>query len=334
MSPKSLQTYFLAALMIPPLAGWPAADATAAPPLLQTVVVSGEQPGPGLWKVSRDGHVLWILGTVSPLPKRMVWRTDLIERTIAQSQEMLSPPQVEVRIGGGWLRGLLLLPSALGVRKNPNGEPLSAQVSAELYARWLVLKNKYMPFTRNVESWRPLFAAAELYGRAIRRIGLTEESAISRAVAKLAKRHDVPRTVVRIEVELDDPKSAIREFSATALEDSECFAKTLSRLESDLRTMAALANAWAIGDIAALRELPRTDPRPACLQAVLGAGALQRRGFDTLPQRLRTVWLTAAETALAKNSQSFATLSMGQILADDGYLAELKRRGYAIEPPE
>ena len=35
------------------------------------VVVSGEQPGPGLWRVEKDGHVMWVLGTQSPLPEHM-----------------------------------------------------------------------------------------------------------------------------------------------------------------------------------------------------------------------------------------------------------------------
>ena len=37
------------------------------------VVVSGLQPGPRLWKVSRDGRVMWVLGTMSPLPKGLDW---------------------------------------------------------------------------------------------------------------------------------------------------------------------------------------------------------------------------------------------------------------------
>jgi hypothetical protein len=38
---------------------------------LETLVVTGVQPGPGLWRVSHEGNVLWILGTVSSLPAKM-----------------------------------------------------------------------------------------------------------------------------------------------------------------------------------------------------------------------------------------------------------------------
>jgi hypothetical protein len=46
---------------------------------LEEVLVTGQQPGPGLWKVTRpddaNGHVLWILGNHSPLPKKLSWRS-------------------------------------------------------------------------------------------------------------------------------------------------------------------------------------------------------------------------------------------------------------------
>ena len=50
---------------------------------LPTIVVSGEQPGPGLWKVTSGDHVLWILGTLSPLPKNMHWQPKDVEAAIA-----------------------------------------------------------------------------------------------------------------------------------------------------------------------------------------------------------------------------------------------------------
>ena len=77
----------LATLFIPVLAS--AQEVMPAPsgsiPLLAPVTVSGVQPGPGLWKVSRGDHVLWLLGTTSALPANMQWRSDEVER-IAQER--------------------------------------------------------------------------------------------------------------------------------------------------------------------------------------------------------------------------------------------------------
>ena len=118
-----------------------AQDATAPAPAgataeLPTIVVSGEQPGPGLWKVSSSDHVLWILGTLSPLPKGMAWRSAEVEETIAQSQVVLNPPRLNVHTDVGFFGKLTLLPSLVGVRDNPDHATLKQVVPPELYARW------------------------------------------------------------------------------------------------------------------------------------------------------------------------------------------------------
>ena len=65
----------------------------AQPAILEEVVVSGAQPGPGLWHVERDGHELWILGTLTPLPRRMQWVADEVQATVARSKEVVLGPQ-------------------------------------------------------------------------------------------------------------------------------------------------------------------------------------------------------------------------------------------------
>lgn len=59
---------------------------------MDAVVVSGVQPGPDMWKVSKAGHVLWVLGVQSPLPRKMQWHSPEVEAAIAQSQEVLNQP--------------------------------------------------------------------------------------------------------------------------------------------------------------------------------------------------------------------------------------------------
>ena len=61
-----------------------------------TVVVTGEQPGPGLWLVRKGGHDLWILGTLNPLPAGMQWQSAQIEQVIANAQEVIRPPRVDL----------------------------------------------------------------------------------------------------------------------------------------------------------------------------------------------------------------------------------------------
>src|SRR5690242_6990029 len=96
---------------------------TAAPPdAIDEIVVSGEQPGPGLWKVTKGDHVLWILGTLSPLPKRMTWRSGEVEKVVARAKEVIGQEQVIANVG--FFRGITLLPSLLRARYNPDGAVL------------------------------------------------------------------------------------------------------------------------------------------------------------------------------------------------------------------
>lgn len=324
----------LAAAADAPVAGELPAVEAEGPARLEEVVVSGDQPGPGLWRVEHGDNTLWILGTINPVPKRMRWKSEEVEALIAESQEVLRPPSVDASTDIGRFRSMLLLPSLLKARNNPDGASLVEVLPADLYARWLPLREKYLGRGRAVEKRRPIFAAAALYRRAIRRSGLDNASPVGDAVEKAAKRHRVPLVQPTLAVKIENPKALIQEFSRGVLDDTACFARTLERLEIELGVMRARANAWAMGDLEALRELPHSDPAAACVDAVLGAEALQRRGFDDLPERLQALWLEAAERALANNRQTFAILPMRELLEPEGHLAALKARGYRVEAPE
>ena len=102
----------------------------------ETILVAGQRPGPGLWKVSKGDHVLWVFGTYSPLPKKMEWRSKEVEAILAQSQEYLRPPGATTDVG--FLRQMTLLPFAIGFKKNPDGAELKDLLPEPVYARWPV----------------------------------------------------------------------------------------------------------------------------------------------------------------------------------------------------
>lgn len=311
-----------------------AASTPADPPrMLDTVLVSGARTGPGLWQVRKGEHVLWVLGTQSPLPRRMDWLSDEVTAAVARSQAVLAAPAVDFE-GIGAVRGLFLLPSLLKARRNPDQQSLQDVLPAELYARWSVLKAKYMPRKNKVEEWRPIFAAGELYGEAIESIGLSRKDIVWPVVRKAAKKHDVPIVEPEVVIDIEAPRDAIREFAASGIDDTLCFEKTLDRLETDLGTMKARANAWADGNIDALRALPFADQGSACRDAILSATVTQKVGMQDLPERVRAAWLQHAEAALDTNASTVAVLSIARMFGDDGYLTALQARGYEVIEPE
>ena len=301
--------------------------------VLDTVVVSGTQPGPGLWRVSREGREFWILGTLAPLPRRMQWAADEVEATIARSGEVVLPPTADLDWKGGALRGVFLIPAALGARNNPDDQTLAEVLPAADYARWTPLKARYIGRSHAVEKRRPLFAAWKLYEEALDSVGLSVRVPVSKVVERAAKRHDVPLTRPEVRIVLDKPGATLKDFARTPLDDLECFRRTLSQVESDLGTLQQRANAWAVGDLELLRSMPFTDATRACLDAVFDTGFAQRSGMDDLEARLRAQWLQAVEAALARHATSFGMLPITLLLRDDGWLAELRERGYVVETP-
>lgn len=318
----------------------PSPTSTVAPPpvpadvpLLAPVVVSGVVPGPGLWKVSKNGHVLWVLGTLSPLPGNMQWESHDVQQVLAQSKQVLLEPKIKLKADIGFFGKLFLLPSAYGARKNPDGKTLDQVMDAPTYARWLALKQKYIGDDRGIERWRPLFAAQELYKKALKANGLSNDGGVPGAVAALAKNDGVLETPVQYRVEIQHPRDALKAFKAAAPSDMECFSRTLDAVEHDLPAMAARANAWATGDLDALRAQPDSHRRDACVSAITDAGFAHQLGLADVPAQLEATWLAAARDALARNGTSFAMLPMDELLSPDGYVNRLKAEGYAVEAP-
>jgi hypothetical protein len=331
----------LAAALAVSLAGGPARASTlpetelAAGEVIEEVLVTGQQPGPGLWKVTRPGdprgHVLWVLGNHSPLPRKFAWKSAEVEAVIRASQEVLAPPSVNASVGP--LGGITLLPALIGARKNPDDQRLQQLLPADLYARWLPLKLRYLGDTDGVERWRPIFAASELYRAALEDRGLVPYEGVWPAVERVARKARVRVIKPEVALKIDKPRAAIREFKSISLDDTECFARTLRRLESDLDLMRDRANAWAVGDVRRLRELAPVERASACIGVVLESSFAQQRGYGDVLDRVRTAWLVAAEDALQRNASTLAVVSVDEWLKPDGHFARLRQRGYEVEDP-
>lgn len=313
----------------------PAPIAEAPVKRLQTVVVSGQQAGPGLWKVSRDGHVLWILGIVSPVPRKMAWHSPQAEAELARAQEIIGPPGVSATMGwGGAFKMAFAMPTMLRARKNPDGKALRDVLPPDLYVRWSGLKALYLPRDDSVEAWRPEFAAMSLYEAATKSAGLEGSQHITERVYALADRYKLKRTSATIRFELKDPKGLAKSFTRSNVDGVACFRSVLDQLDSDVRDAADRANAWAVGDVAELARLTADDRRQSCLDAFMQVEAIREMGMADAIPRARQQWLAAVDAALVANAATFATLPMNELLGGSGLLAELRAKGYAVEAPE
>lgn len=304
---------------------------------MDAVVVTGVQPGPGLWRVRRGDHTLYILGTQSPLPKAISWRSDEVRDVLAEAGVVLGPPGV--RVGGdiGFSRGLTMLPAALRASRNPDGATLDELLPAAVYQRWSTLKQRYIGRDRGIERKRPAIAVNELYRAALDAHGLREGGVITPVLDDALKARGMALTPTTLEVKIADPRAAMADFRKETMkpEDVACVSDTLDIIERGLPQVAARANAWAVGDLDALRATAgQGNLVQACMSSFLQTETARKRGLDNLEAQVRAHWLTAAEAALATHPVSFATLSVNDLLGTDGYLAALRPRVDAVLAPD
>jgi hypothetical protein len=311
---------------------------------LEEVVVTGEFPGPGMWKVIRagdaNGHVLWIVGEPPPLPKRMKWKSSDVEDVAVSSQEILldagASMEPEERIGV--FKGLSLLPAALKARKNPEEAQLRDVLPPEVYTRWLAQKKRFLGSDRSVEEWRPIFAAEKLRREAFDDLGLREGGQVWEVVEKLAKKHKITTTHPKLKFTFptEDLKSKIKEFSRQSLADTECFVTTLDLTEalSDSATEARRARAWATADLETLASLPPLpNPFIPCAMALLDTEFAKAVVPADVREQIYKLWIEAALKALDANQTTLAIVPLAKLLRRDGYLDRLRASGLVIEAP-
>ena len=217
----------------------PAADASIVgghsvvetPAAIEEIQVSGERPGPGLWKVRRGENTVYVLGTTSPLPRKMKFRSRELERVLSEAGLFIpTRPSVDVKAGPFRLIGLYR--DWRKLRLNPGGVGLDAVLPPELYARFREARLRYAPRNRKLEELRPLIAAGDLYRAAIESVGLDIDSDVSDEVRRLARRAKVP--VWEAEQRIDDPRALLAEIGRVSPSaEQACLATTLTRIERD-----------------------------------------------------------------------------------------------------
>ena len=300
--------------------------AAAAPQQLEEIAIIGERPGPRLWKVSKGDHVLWLLGTLNHLPKRMTWRSSEVEAALAESQELLtSGPSVSASVGP--IGAIRLYVQWRRTQKSPDRLTLNVWLPAPLYARFEALKARFDAGDDSIEELRPSFAALRLYEHAVDAAGMTAHDEVEQSVVKLASRRRIP--IQRAELKVEDPSGALKEVSALSpTVEIDCLAATVTRIETDLPSMQERAKAWAIGDVDRLRALPYPNQREACLSALSNSPRIK-----ALIDRVGQAWRSEAESALTRNRASFAMRPIYDLLDTNGPLAKFRAEGYVVEGP-
>jgi uncharacterized protein YbaP (TraB family) len=289
-------------------------------------VVVGAHAGPRMWKITQGDHVLWILGTVTPLPKKLTWQSSAVEAVLKESQEVV-PGWPSFGIGWNPITMVRLYFEWRRLQKNPDSERLAQVLPPDLYVRFEALRARYAPRDYDIEKLRPMIAAQRLLEETLDASGLTYRNEVQQTVLHLA-RHDGVR-IHQDQLKVEQPVETLKDISTVPREaEISCLEAVISRLETDLGPMQVRARAWALGDVETLRKLSRTEDRIACVAAVSNSERVK-----DLIERTIDDWTTSVEDGLSRNRSTLAVQTMDRLLGDDGALATLRKRGYTIEGP-
>jgi uncharacterized protein YbaP (TraB family) len=299
---------------------------------LEEVIVTGELPGPAMWKVAKGDHTLWIMGTLSPLPAKMTWRSRRAEQAIASSEEILAGSRTRADVGT-WT-ALRHMRAFLRLRHNSDGSTLRQALPEDVYARWLTAHQRWFGKDPDPkERARPLYAAEVLYAEALEKSGLSQQSIVWNSVRRMADEHKIRIRQREFLVEIKDVKGFIADIAAIPRDkEVACLVATLDYIDSELPDMKRRAAAWAVGDIARLRTLPRENARQSCYQDLLEKSQV-REMVQKRAAEIRQDWSGIVDWMLLTHDTSFTTLSIQQLLDPQGPLAGLRARGYTVEEP-
>jgi hypothetical protein len=316
-------TAALALCWLGPSTAQPAAD--GAPTTIEEITVIGRYPGPPLWRVSSGDHVLWIFGDLTPVPKGLTWDPRNAQRIVDRADAVIGPMRIRAPTYNP-IKIFRTLRAARRLSRNPDGSTLADVLPPDLYARYDALRRRHMPDDKRNEQLRPALAVLRLHGAALDDVELTLDTGVMKAIERLMKRSDAEEAQAKVETEAATVLEELEKVTREA--ELNCFATVLTTLETDLDGMKERAQAWAIGDVDALRRFDYPDAQGDCLQMLFSSSGLKDLGDELFAK-----WLSEAEHALATHDTTFSVLPMRELVAADGLLAQLAARGFVVTAP-
>jgi uncharacterized protein YbaP (TraB family) len=298
-----------------------ACHADQPPPLMEELVVTGERTGPGMWHVHRGAAQVWILGSMSPLPKGITWRATQVEKVLDGAGQALVQKPFEIGIA----RILWLLITERSVLMVRGGKRLKDVLPAELHARFAAQRAKYTDDPNKWERFRPLIAAAFLQQAVFHQVGLSTRLDLGAAVRTLAKKHRVRVEEIKI-AGVGDVMDALKVLPPAT--ENACVDASLVTVERDLPRLLDRAQAWASGNIERIDKLREPAEVDAC-RAALDSGV----GAADLIARIRRTWLGTIEKYLQTPGVTLVVLNMDMLLEPGGVLDELRALGYDVDAP-
>ena len=303
-----------------------AAPAPVAPPSapvqdwtnVEVVVVTPDHAGPAMWHIVKGQSEVWIVPTVSPVPKDLQWDSTYIQSLLKTAKGVILPPRASLGLFEGmwfWITG------GLDVLKQPDGVKLETTLPAPLKARFVAAYTRLGQDADHYEDWLGGVAALQLEGDYYKAANLTPNGP-EKTIKSLASRAGVAAHATANYAAMDIVKDVPKMSAAAHL---ACLNWALEDIDAFSAHAAAAANAWAKGDVAAMKAHYSETKLDACLA--------QNAAYTRLRETANRDMTNAILSVLNRPGMTLAVMPMGFFLRKGGVLERLEAAGVTVTGP-
>ena len=284
---------------------------------IETVVVTAKPLGPALWHVVSGESEVWILGTVEPIPSDLKWDTRELAHVLDRSRALLLPPRGRV----GVFEGIWFLLTNGDVLRLPDGHKLEASLTEPLRGRFVQARSTSHRDADRYAEYKPSVAGFMLEGDYLKanNLSMTQPTA---TLEWLASQKAVPVRRVATYPALDVVKEVP---SLSPEENRKCLADSLDDIDVMSTHARLAANAWATGDLDAIKAHYSEPKALDCLG--------QSASFTRLWQRSVADTVGAVDDALKHRGKTVIVINIGEFLRKNGVLERLKAQGLQVDGP-
>ncbi len=275
-------------------------------------------PGPAVWHLTRGKSEIWILGTVGAMPDDLKWNKDYLDSLIEGARAILMPPRPSIGLlEGAWF--LIVHGDELSL---PRGQKLEPSLPEPLRDRFVATRESLDERASHYDTDTPLRAAFRLFSDLNDNLDLTRDEPRD-TIRRLARAHHVKMApIARYEV-LDAAADVLK---LSFDQQRVCLAQAVDDVDRMSRHAVAAADAWAIGDIKAVKANYGQSRLLDCVTAAVHSAA-------DISERDVADYTSAIDQALNQPGKTIAVIDIGPLLRQNGVLERLEAMGVTIEGP-
>jgi uncharacterized protein len=281
--------------------------ATAHARALATTAPAPSGGGKGfIWKIERDGHTGWLVGSVHTLTPDYYPLPDAMERAFMSSATLME--EVDQRE--------LATPEVMALVQNKgfyqDNRSLETEVSPETFGLIRRRVERLGLDFSQLRRMKPWMVSLMLMALELQNGGFQASLGVDRyffdRASRFGKKFRALETAAEQVGFMADMDAPMQEAM---------FRVSTEGRESELAQVTALADAWRQGDVAALERLLLTTMKEV------------PRVYDLMFVQRNRAWIPKIEDCLA-SGHCFVVVGAGHLIGPDGLLSEFKKRDYAV----